>query len=100
MIYRIQYRPQAIRDIQKVVDYIEYEQFNPVAAEDFFNGIYAKIDQLMLNAGIFAKSTYKDILKYDANARHVIYKGFAIIYSIHGKRVVIHRIIHGSHIKG
>ena len=100
MIYRIHYRTQAIRDISRVVDYIEYELFNPIAAKRFFEGIYAKIDQFRYNAGIFAKSTYKDVLKYDAAARHITYKGFAIIYSIHGDLVVVHRVIHGSLIKG
>ena len=88
-----------MRDIIRIVDYIEYELFNPIAAGRFSRGMYAKIDQIVLNAGIFAISTYKDILKYDAAARHVLYKGFAIIYSIRGNRVVIHRVIHGSLIK-
>ena len=100
MMYNIHIKPRAINDIERVIDYIEYELFNPIAAKRFFKGIYAKIDSLRLNAGIFAKSTYKDVLKYDVSALHVIYKGFAIIYSIHGKTVVIHRIIHGSLIKG
>jgi plasmid stabilization system protein ParE len=96
MIY---YKPQANRDIEQVIDYIEYELFNPIAAERFAKGITAKIDSLEFNAGIFAISTYRDVLKYNPTARHVTYKGFAIIYSIHGNLVVVHRVIHGSLIK-
>ena len=96
MIYNIHIKRRAMKDIQKVVDYIEYELYNPITAQRFFDGFDAKIAQLSLNAGIFAKSTYKDVLKYDDNARHVLYKGFAIIYSIHGNLVVVHRVIHGS----
>jgi len=99
MIYRIHIKPQAGIDIVKIVDYIAYELHNPVVAQRYFDGFDAKIDQLRFNAGIFAKSTYKDVLKYDVAARHVTYKGFAIIFSIHGDLVVIHRIIHGSLIK-
>ena len=99
MMYNIRIRSQADRDIKNVVDYIEYELFNPTVAKRFFEGIYAKINQLRYNAGIFAKSTYRDVLKYDPTARHVTYKGFTIIYSIHGNLVLIHRIIHGSLIK-
>ena len=99
MIYNIDYRPQAIKDIEEIIDYIEYELFNPMTANLFLNGLDAKIAQLRLNADIFAKSTYKDISKYDVVVRHVIYKGFAIVYSIHGNLVVIHRVIHGSLIK-
>ena len=98
-MYCIHYKSRARRDIQQVYDYIEYELFNPTAAKRFVEGIYAKIDQLRYNAGIFAKSTYRDVLKYDPAARHVTYKGFTIIYSIHGNLVLIHRIIHGSLIK-
>ena len=99
MIYRIHIKNQARKDIEKVVDYIRYELYNPMAAQRFFDGFDAKIDQLRYNAGIFAKSIYRDVLKYDIAARHVTYKGFAIIYSIHGDLVVIHRVIHGSLIK-
>ena len=99
MKYSIRYKLQAIEDIQRVYDYIECELFNPTAAKRFIEGIYAKIDQLRLNAGIFAISTYRAILQYNAAARHILYKEFAIIYSIRGNLVVIHRIIHGSLIK-
>ena len=61
--------------------------------------MYAKINQFRYNADIFAISIYNDIRKYDRAARHVIYKGFAIIYSIHGDLVLVHRVIHGSLIK-
>ena len=98
-MYSIHYTTRAKRDIQSVYNYIEYELFNPISAKRFLEGIYAKINQLTFNAGIFAKSIYKDVLKYDPAARHVVYKGFAIIYSIHGNLVVVHRVIHGSLIK-
>ena len=99
MMYDIHIRFQARKDIQSIHDYIEYELFNTTAAKRFLEGMYAKINQLRCNAGIFAISIYKDVRKYNRAARHVIYKGFAIIYSIHGNLVVVHRVIHGSLIK-
>ena len=99
-MYSIKVRLRAKKDIQNIHDYIEFELFNPMAAKRYLEGIYAKINQLSINAGVFAKSIYKDVLKYDDNARHVTYKGFAIIYSIHDDLVVVHRVIHGSLIKG
>ena len=99
MMYKINIKPQATIDIENVIDYIEYELFNPIAARRFFKGVYAKIDGLRLNAGIFAKSTYRDVMKYDIAARHVIYKEFAVIYSIRDNLVIVHRVIHGSLIK-
>jgi len=98
-MYRVLIKGKARRDIYQVHNYIEYELFNPLAAKRFLEGIFAKIYGLKLNAGIFAISTYEDVLKYDAFARHVTYKGFTIIYSIHGDLVVVHRVIHGSLIR-
>ena len=98
-MYNIHYRFRAKRDIQQIYDYIECELFKPDTAKRFIEGIYAKINQLKLNADAFAISIYADVRKYDVVARHVTYKGFVIIYSIHGNLVVIHRIIHGSLIK-
>ena len=99
MVYNIKYKPQAEKDIDNIIDYIEQELFSPVVAERFARGLFTKIEQLRLNAGIFAISTYKDVLKYGAAAHHVLYKGFAIIYSFHDNWVVVHRVIHGSLIR-
>jgi len=99
MIYRIHIKRHAMKDIRSIVDYIEYELYNPVAAQRFLDGLDAKINGLKLNAGIFAISSYGDVLKYDDAARHVTCKGFTIIYSIHGGLVVVHRVIHGSLIR-
>jgi hypothetical protein len=68
----------------------------PVAAENFLRGIYGQIAALESHAGIFAISSYRDVLAYGRNARHVMYRGFAIIYTIHGSVVVVHRIVHGA----
>jgi len=99
MIYYIDFSPQATEDVEGIIDYIEYELFSPMTADRFLNGLDTKINSLRLHANVFAISTYKDVLKYDIFARHVIYKGFAIIYSIHDDLVLVHRIIHGSLIK-
>ena len=99
MTYTIRYSLQAVEDIEKVIDYIERELFAPVAAERFAKGIFAKIDQLKFNAHVFPVSIYEDVCEYDVAVRHVTYEKFTIIYSIHDKRIVIHRIIHGSLIK-
>ena len=96
MIYNVKINPCAKMDIERVIDYIENDLFAPTVAIRFSRGLYATIEKLRYNADIFAKSTYRDVLKYDIAARHVTYKGFAIIYSIHGDLVLVHRVIHGS----
>ena len=100
MRYCVQLSRQAVVDIDKVYDYIEQMLLAPIAAENFLRGIYAGIAALETYAAIYAVSTYRDVLCYGQNARTITYKGFTIIYTLHGQYVVVHRIIHGSLIKG
>jgi plasmid stabilization system protein ParE len=99
MAYFIHLTETAKQDIEQVIDYIEQELFAPVAAENFLRGIYGQIAVLESHAGTFAISAYRDVLAYGHNARHVIYRSFVIIYTIHGSVVIVHRIIHGSLIR-
>ena len=96
MSYLIQLKKIAQEDIDKVYEYIANNLLEPVTAERFIRGIYARIATLEENAAIFAVSPYRDVLAYGTNARHITYKGFAIIYTIHTDIVVVHRIVHGS----
>jgi plasmid stabilization system protein ParE len=89
----------AKQDIEKIIDYIEYELYAPFVAERFAREIYSRIAKLKRNARIYAVSIYKDVLVYGNNARHITYNGFVIIYTIHDPIVLVHRIIHGSFIK-
>jgi plasmid stabilization system protein ParE len=99
-MYRIYIKPQAKRDIKRVCDYIEYEQFAPIAAKRFAEGLRAKIEILKHSAHVFPISAYQDHRKYDPFARHVVYKGYAIVYGIFDDVVLVYRVIHGSLIKG
>ena len=96
MPYCIKLKKQAKNDIDKVYDYIEQMLLAPIAAENFLRGIYAAIKNLETNAAIYSISTYKDVLRYGTNARTVVYRGFTVIYTIHGCFVIVHRIVHGS----
>jgi plasmid stabilization system protein ParE len=98
-MFTINLTPSAIQDIESVIDYIEKELFAPLAAANFFRGIYAKIKELEVSAAVYAKSTFQDVLVYGNNARHITYKGFTIIYTIHINSVVVHRIVHSSLIR-
>ena len=99
MLYSVKLKREAKTDISKVYDYIEQMLFAPIAANNFLSGIYVCIANLEVNAPIYAISNYSDVLCYGLNARTVSYKSFVIIYTIHGRYVLIHRIIHGSLIK-
>jgi len=99
MLYCVKLSKQANRDIIKVYDHIKETFLAPLAAENFLRGIYACVAQLETLATAYAISSYQDVLRYGNNARSANYKGFNIIYTIHGHYVLVHRIIHGSLIK-
>ena len=96
MNYIIEFEGQAINDIENIGDYIEQDLNAPQAARDLYNGIINEIDKLMYLAHSFAASTSKMILSYGKNARRINYQQYAIIYTIEGHYVIIHRIVHGS----
>ena len=100
MSYTLKFTNQANTDVRKVTTYIKEELYEPGIAEQFLRGVYARIKDLEENASIYSISMYQDVLAYGDNARHIMYKGFVIIYTIHGDIVLIHRIIHGSLIRG
>ncbi|GHT53779.1 hypothetical protein FACS189446_2040 [Bacteroidia bacterium] len=95
-MYIVKFTRQANKDIRAITSYVKDRQFAPIAAKIFLRGIYARIADLEKNAAIYAISTYEDVLFYGDNARQIGYKGFVIIYTIHGRFVLVHRIIHGS----
>jgi hypothetical protein len=97
--YVVKIASQANKDIRAVNRYIRTAFSAPAVAENFLRGIYGQIAVLENHAGIFAISACRDVLAYGRNARHVMYRSFAIIYTIHGSIVIVHRIVHGSLIR-
>jgi len=94
--YTISYTKRAAADLFGIVDYIENEFYAPLTAERFYNGMKNTIEKLRHSATAHKISEHTSILQYAADARHINYKGFAIIYTIKGDMVIIRRIIHGS----
>ncbi len=94
--YVIRYTKQAATDLLSIVDYIENEIYVPLTAERFYNGLKKAIEKLGHSAAAHKISERTSILQYATNARHINYKGFAIIYTIDKDIVIIRRIIHGS----
>ena len=86
----------ALFDIQDVISHIENLLYAPITAINFSRGIYDRVAKLENSADMYAISSYQDVLRYGDNARHIAYKGFIIIYTIHGHYVLVHRVVHGS----
>ena len=96
MNYIIRFKNQAIRDIEHIGEYIEYDLYAPQSARNLYNGIIKEINKLEYLANSFAVSTSKSVLIYGENARRINYHHYAIIYTIDNPYVIIHRIVHGS----
>ncbi|MDH6304363.1 plasmid stabilization system protein ParE [Parabacteroides sp. PF5-5] len=99
MKYVIKFTPQANKDIRNITTYIKTKLYAPLTAKRFLRGIYTKITELETTADAYAISSYKEVLIYGKNARHINYKNFTIIYTIHNHIVLVHRMIHGTLIK-
>ena len=99
-VYSIRISIQADIDIENLHFYIFENCKSPIAAKQYIEGIYYRMKSLSHSAESFPISTQKNILQYGYNARRINYKKMAIIYTVHGKMVLVHRVIPGSLIIG
>ncbi len=91
---------QADNDIENLHFYIFENCKSPITAKRYIDGIFHQIKALSHSAESFPISANKFILQYGYNARRINYKKMAIIYTVHGKTVLIRRVIPGSLITG
>jgi len=91
--YAIRISIQADIDIENLHFYIFENCKSPITAKHYIEGIYYRIKSLSHSAESFPISTQKSILQYGYNARRINYKKMAIVYTVHGKTVLVHRVI-------
>jgi plasmid stabilization system protein ParE len=84
----------AEQDIIAIVSYIRNIYHAPETSKKFFQGIIKVIKGLQYTATIYPVKEYKSI--FYCNSKRVNYKGFAIIYTIENKTIIVHRVVHGS----
>ncbi len=94
--YTIRTSKQAHIDIENLQLYIFETCKSPITAKRYIEGIYGKIKSLSHSAESYPIASLKSILKYGYNARRINYKKMAVIYTVHQKTVLIHRIIPGT----
>ncbi|GAB6011260.1 type II toxin-antitoxin system RelE/ParE family toxin [Viscerimonas tarda] len=100
MIYKIQYSEESRIDI-KELGYVIREKYNaPITAAKYIIGIIHEIKQLTTNPEIYAIQTRQSLKQYGHNVRRLNYKKMAIIYTVHGTTVYIHRIVPANTISG
>ncbi len=96
MTYTVFIVAEAKQDISQIVDYIETFLCAPLTAVRFYSGLRKKVEDLAFTADIYSVLHRESLQGYGKEVRRVNYKKFAVIYTIEGSKVIIHRIIHGS----
>ena len=94
--YSIIFSKEANKDVQELFLYIISVYKTYRTAEKYVDGIENTILSLRYFAESYLIQTHKSLLRYGNNVRRVYYKIIAIIYTVHGNIVYIHRIIPAS----
>ena len=93
MSYRIQYSPDAETDIKELFSVITHLYKSPLTAGRYVQGLYDEIMRLTTLAESFSIQTSTSLLRFGSNARRINFKKMAVIYTVHGHIVYIHRMI-------
>jgi plasmid stabilization system protein ParE len=98
--YTIRITKQADFDIENLHFYIIEICKSPITAKRYIEGLYSQIKSLTHSAESYPIPFTKSISQYGYNARRINYKKMAIIYTVHDKTVLIHRVVPGALITG
>ena len=80
-------------------DHISTVYKAPLTAERFLIGLYDVLFSLENSAESIRISTKSEILKYGINARSIVFKNLLIVYTVHGKIILVKTVISGALIK-
>ena len=94
--FKVVYSDVAIDDLHALSHYIIENCKAPITSREYAKGIVTTINSLSYLADSLPLFRRKSFAKYGFNVRRINYKKMAIIYSIHGKVVLIQRIIPGA----
>ena len=96
MKYQIRYSDTALEDIRELRFVIRNKYKAPNTAIRYLQGLYNAISRLKTDPKYPPVQTSPFFLRYGANTRRINYKKMAIIYTVHGDIVYIHRILSGN----
>jgi addiction module RelE/StbE family toxin len=94
-VAKIIYSPEALRDLEKIGDYIAEQLKNPIAALNTVNGIQYRIDKLadFPLMGSLLSALYDDVDVGDY--RFLVCLNYLAFYRAEGDNVHIDRVIYG-----
>ena len=92
---KIGYSPRALKDLDEIWDYIEFELCNPSAAQNTVDGIMDKVDGIASFPEFGAKLVFENGL--DSGYRYVVFKNYLAFYRLRSNNVVyVDRVIYGG----
>lgn len=83
---KIAYSPRALKDLDEIWNYIEFELCNPIAAQNTVNGIMDKVDGIASFPESGAKLEFENGL--DSGYRYVVFKNYIAFYRLKSENVV------------
>ena len=98
--YSVILSEDAEHDLQEYIDYIMYEYKAPITALRHYEALFDVLSGLKRSPESYPIQTRTSLLQYGTNVRRINYKRMAVIYTVHGDIVYIHRIVAGSMITG
>lgn len=92
---KIDYSPRALKDLDEIWDYIEFELCNPSAAQNTVDGIMDAVDGIASFPESAPKLEFENGL--DSGYRYVVFKNYLAFYRIRPNNVVyVDRVIYGG----
>ncbi len=98
--YRLVFSPESEKDMLELEDVIYFDYKAPLTAFRYIQGLKDMISILKRSPESYSIQTRKSLLQYGSNVRRINYKKMAIIYTVHGDVVYIHRIVPSAMVTG
>jgi hypothetical protein len=98
--YNLSLSEESKEDMDSYIDYITYTCDAPKTGTKHYYGLYNLLKNIQRNPTMFSVRTTPSLQQYGYNVRRANYKKMAILYSINGDTVYIHRIMPAKMITG
>ena len=98
--YNLTVSDDAWADIDEYIDYITNTYNAPLTARRHYDGLLELLEKIQKNPTINVIRKTASLLQYGYNVRRANFKKMAIIYTINGSTIYVHRIVAGSMING
>jgi hypothetical protein len=94
--YNLTVSDNAWDDINSYIDYIIYTCYAPKTGKKHYDELMSLLEKIEKNPTLYSTRMTTSLLQYGYNVRRANYKKMAIIYTINGSTVYVHRVVAAS----